>query len=164
MNDLWSSPFTAGGRVLLVAASVLGGALCMTLLARRKLTMPYAIVWIGALAGFGLLVALPPLLHAASALLDTTHLEGAIRLLAMTLVFGFLLFFSVKISEVTHRLEELAQRVGLLEYALDEKIRRAASPTRAIDVAATAQDDAPTAPAAPGDDDGAGPGTPTRRA
>lgn len=115
-----TGPFTLHGALVLVAIGVGGAALSLRLLARRKLTIGYAIVWTLAFLGLGLLVAVPSLLLAAGDVLGAVRPEGALRLLAVVTMLGFLLFLSIEVSVLSRRLEDLAQQLALLENALRE--------------------------------------------
>ena len=114
--------FTVVGTVVVLGGLFAAVYMCLRLLRTRQLTMAYAMVWLGAFAGAALLVAAPPLLHLVGRLLGTPDDLGALRLLAIATIAGFLVFFSVKISVLTHRLEDLAQRVGLMEFSLRQSI------------------------------------------
>ena len=119
---MFNLPYSLAATATLLIASFSGIGLSFRLLARRKLTMAYALVWMGAFLGMALLLTVPSLLSTISHVLQSASPEGALRLMAMTLMVGFLMFFSVKISTMSNRLEELAQRVGLMEYALEERM------------------------------------------
>ena len=110
------SPFTLTGTVVLLLIGVLGIVFCLVLVGRRKLTMAYAIVWVLLLVGMEILVAFPPLLRLAMMVLGTAETLGVLRLLALVTIVGFLIFFSVKISVLTYRFEDLVQRMALADY------------------------------------------------
>ena len=114
--DRSGSPFTPLGAAVLLGIGVIGVAFCLFLVGRRKLTLGYAMVWVALFCGLNLLVAFPPLLRLAMALLGTTESMGALRLLALVVIVAFLIFFSVRISVLTFRFEELVQRTALAEY------------------------------------------------
>jgi hypothetical protein len=83
--------------------------------------MAYAIVWVLLLLGMDLLVAFPPLLRVAMRVLGTAEILGALRLLALMTIVGFLIFFSVKISVLTNRFEDLVQRLALADFDRPKK-------------------------------------------
>ncbi len=116
------SPFTLTGAVVLLFIGLLGIIFCLALVGRRKLTMSYAIVWVLLLIGMDLLVAFPPLLRLAMRILGTAETLGALRLLALVTIVAFLIFFSVKVSVLTNRFEELVQRMALVDYELRKQI------------------------------------------
>jgi hypothetical protein len=111
-----ANPFTVSGTIVLLLIGLLGIVFCLALVGRRKLTMAYAMVWVLLLVGMDLLVAFPPLLRVAMKVLGTAEILGALRLLALVTIVGFLIFFSVKISVLTNRFEDLVQRLALAEY------------------------------------------------
>lgn len=117
-------PFSSTATLLLLGIAALGVLSCVVLLSRRKLTMSYTLTWIGAFVAFSALISVPHLLAQIGKMLATGTPDGALRLLAFATIVGFLIFFSVKISELTNRLEDLAQRVALLDHALRERIDR----------------------------------------
>jgi hypothetical protein len=116
------SPFTLTGALVLLFIGLLGIVFCLALVGRRKLTMSYAIVWILLLLGMEMLVAFPPLLRLAMKVLGTAESLGALRLLALVTIVAFLIFFSVKVSVLTNRFEELVQRMALVDYELRKQI------------------------------------------
>jgi hypothetical protein len=122
---MWSFPFSLQGTLVLIGFGLLGLLFILRFLSRRSLTMSYAIVWILVLLGMLVLVGVPPVLTFVGNLLGTAQPEGAIRLLAMAVMAGFLLFLSVKVSVLTYRLEDLSQRLSLQEY---EHRERSSSP------------------------------------
>ncbi len=116
------NPFTSGGTIVLTCIALLGIAMTLWLLSRRKFTMAHAIVWIGAFLGLAVLVLVPSLLALTGRVLSTTGPDGSLRLMAMTVITGFLLFLSVRVSVLTHRFEDLVQRAGQMEFELRERI------------------------------------------
>jgi hypothetical protein len=117
-------PFSLPATAVLLAFALLGVLTSLVLLARRKLTMSYTIVWISAFLGAGVLISVPYLLSSVARMLSSDAPDGALRLLAFLTVVGFLVFFSVKVSELTHRLEDLIQRMALVDYSLREQINK----------------------------------------
>ena len=124
------SAFTRYGAVVLVALALVGAVTVLYLLARRKLTMTYSIVWIFSFAGLALLVLAPPLLNLAARAMGTREPGGVVRLFAMVAVVAFLLFFSVRLSMLSDRFDELAQRVALLDFSRREGCERKTSEER----------------------------------
>ena len=116
------SPFSLTGTLVLLLIGLLGIAFCLMLVGRRKLTMSYAIVWVLLLIGMELLVGFPMLLRLAMKVLGTSEALGALRLLALVTIVAFLIFFSVKVSVLTNRFEELVQRLALVDYELRNQI------------------------------------------
>lgn len=119
MNPL---PFSLPATAVLLVIAAFAVAVCVGLLSRRKLTMTYALVWVFAFGAFSLLITVPHLLNRVAMILSSTSPDGAIRLLAFVTIVGFLIFFSVKVSELTHRLEDLAQQAALADLAHRERI------------------------------------------
>ena len=115
-------PFSLPATAVLLLIAAIAVVACVYLLSRRKLTMAYTLVWVGAFGAFAVLIATPHLLNQFARLLSSASPDGAIRLLAFVTIVGFLIFFSVKVSELTHRLEDLAQRAALQDLALRERI------------------------------------------
>lgn len=122
--NLWTPAFNLGGTLVLVTIAIIGIIASLSFLAKRKLTMAYAMVWIFAFVGLAVLVAFPPAMNILSRVLFTPTVDGTLRLLAVCTIVGFLIFFSVKISVLSNGMEELAQRVGLIEYALRERMEK----------------------------------------
>lgn len=110
------SPFTLVGAIVLLIIGLLGIVFVLSLVARHKLTMSYAVVWVLLLVGMDLLVGFPPLLRLAMLVLGSSETLGALRLLALVTIVGFLIFFSVKISVLTNKFEDLVQRMALADY------------------------------------------------
>lgn len=115
-------PFSLPATLVLLAIAAIAVASCVALTSRRKLTMTYTLVWSFAFGAFSLLITVPHLLNRIAAVLSSSSPDGAIRLLAFVTIVGFLIFFSVKVSELTHRLEDLAQQAALRDLAHRERI------------------------------------------
>lgn len=125
--------FTRYGAVVLIALALVGVVAVLWLLARRKLTMTYAIVWTFSFVGLALLVFAPPLLDLAVRALGTREPGGAVRLLAMITVVAFLLFFSARLSMLTDRVDDLVQKVALIEFSLREELEQKTTEQRTRD-------------------------------
>jgi hypothetical protein len=112
-------------RAATIAGCALGLGLVLSLLSRKRLTFPFALWWIGALLACGVAAALWPLIGRAGALVLGARARALSDLGGGALVavlIAFLLYLSVKLSILTHRFEELAQRIGIIEYGLEERI------------------------------------------
>jgi hypothetical protein len=117
-----------GERLGVVGLCGVGTLVVLSLLSRKKLTFPFALVWLVVFALVGVGAALLPL---AAALLeplgrDALHTGGALAVLGLV---GVLLYLSVRVSVLLHRFDELAQRVGLIEFDLREQIEQAKGET-----------------------------------
>jgi hypothetical protein len=121
-SSMRDSSLSLTGTIVLVLIGLLGIAFCLALVGRRKLTMSYAIVWVLLIVGMELLVGFPPLLRLAMRILGASEALGALRLLALVTIVAFLIFFSVKVSVLTNRLEELVQRLALVDYNVRNQI------------------------------------------
>ncbi len=111
-----SLPFSPAATATLLVFCLIGVGACVMLLARRKLTMGYTLVWIGVIAGLAALVSVPHLAQMLTGVLSAQTPDGLLRLLAFITIVAFLIFFSMKVSELTHRIEDLAQRVALFDH------------------------------------------------
>ena len=118
------NPLTPTGVIVILLIGFLGIVFSLVLAGRRKLTMSYAIVWVVLFAGMSLLIAVPPLLRTVTLVLGSSETLGAMRLLALATIVAFLIFFSVKVSVLTNRFEEMVQRMALVDYELRERINR----------------------------------------
>ena len=119
-HQVTDGTFTPRATLVMTCIALLGVLFTIWLLSRRKFTMSHAIVWVAAFGGMAVLVLVPSLLALVSRVLSTGSPGGGLRLLAMTTITAFLLLLSVRVSVLTHRLEDLVQQIGLLEHDLRE--------------------------------------------
>ena len=117
------TPMTLLERLLAIGGCIAGLGYILSLLSKKKLTFPFALLWIAGLGLAGLGFAILPLVVTLCERLalgrDVYDLGFVVAAGALV---GVLLYLSVRISVLTHRFEELAQRVGLIEFGLDERI------------------------------------------
>jgi hypothetical protein len=114
-------------RGVAVGLCLIGVLFCLSLLSKKKLTFPFALLWIVAflVGGFGLAV-LPEVTRLCAGLpLGRDVYDLGWCVLCAGLV-GVLLYLSVRISVLTQRFEELAQRVAISRFDLEEQIARSA--------------------------------------
>jgi len=104
--------FSVLGAVLLLATLIL-------LIRRKKLLVEYSILWLGIFAVFTLIAIFGGLLNRISAFFGILYPPAALFIVLLTGVFLLLLYFSVVISELKRKLNDLAVRNALL----DEKLR-----------------------------------------
>ncbi len=104
--------FSVLGAIFLLATLVL-------LIRRKKLLVEYSILWLGIFAVFTLIAVFGGLLGRISAFFGILYPPAALFIVLLTGVFLLLLYFSVVISELKRKLNELAVRNALL----DEKLR-----------------------------------------
>lgn len=104
--------FSVLGAIFLLATLIL-------LIRRKKLLVEYSILWLGIFAVFTLIAVFGGLLDRISAFFGILYPPAALFIVLLTGVFLLLLYFSVVISELKRKLNELAVRNALL----DEKLR-----------------------------------------
>ncbi len=104
--------FSVLGAIFLLATLIL-------LIRRKKLLVEYSILWLGIFVVFTLIAVFGGLLGRISAFFGILYPPAALFIVLLTGVFLLLLYFSVVISELKRKLNELAVRNALL----DEKLR-----------------------------------------
>lgn len=104
--------FSVLGAVVLLATLI-------SLIRRKKLLVEYSIIWLGIFAVFTLIAIFGGLLDRISAFFGILYPPAALFIVLLTGVFLLLLYFSVVISELKRKLNDLATRNALL----DEKLR-----------------------------------------
>ena len=104
--------FSVLGAIFLLATLIL-------LIRRKKLLVEYSILWLGIFAVFTLIAVFGGLLDRISAFFGILYPPAALFIVLLTGVFLLLLYFSVVISELKRKLNELAVKNALL----DEKLR-----------------------------------------
>ena len=104
--------FSVVGAIFLLATLIL-------LIRRKKLLVEYSILWLGIFVVFTLVAVFGGLLDRISAFFGILYPPAALFIVLLTGVFLLLLYFSVVISELKRKLNELAVR----NARLDEKLR-----------------------------------------
>jgi hypothetical protein len=107
---------------------LLGVLFCLSLLSKRKLTFPFALLWIVAfLVGGAAFAVLPYLVQLSVGVAGLAPgYEFGVTVLGAALI-CVLLYLSVRISVLTQRFEELAQKVAISRFDLEEQIARTSS-------------------------------------
>ena len=113
--------------------SVLGAVLLLgtliVLIRRRKLLVEHAILWLAIFVIFTLIAVFGGLLGRISAFFGILYPPAALFIILLTGVFVLLLYFSVLISEMKRKMNDIAIRNALLE----QKLRDAGVDTRSRD-------------------------------
>jgi hypothetical protein len=122
-------PFSPAATLVLLLICLVAAFVCVGLLGRRKLTMGYTLVWLVVIGGLALLISVPHLVNVLSRVLASGTPDGVLRLLAFTTIVGFLLFFSVKVSELTNRIDDLVQRLALFDHEQRKQLREHTNPS-----------------------------------
>ena len=81
----------------------------------KKLYVGYAVIWLGVLLAFGVLVSVPPILNMFTRLMGTELTLSALILMALMLVFWALIYLSSRLSILADRVTKIAQYIGTSE-------------------------------------------------
>ena len=81
----------------------------------KKLYVGYAVIWLGVLIAFGVLVSVPPILNMFTRLMGTKLTLSALILMALMLVFWALIYLSSRLSILADRVTKIAQYIGTSE-------------------------------------------------
>ena len=81
----------------------------------KKLYVGYAVIWLGVLIAFGVLVSVPPILNMFTRLMGTELTLSALILMALMLVFWALIYLSSLLSILADRVTKIAQYIGTSE-------------------------------------------------
>ena len=81
----------------------------------KKLYVGYAVIWVGVLIAFGVLVSVPPILNMFTRLTGTELTLSALILMALMLVFWALIYLSSRLSILADRVTKIAQYIGTSE-------------------------------------------------
>ena len=87
----------------------------------KKLYVGYAVIWLGVLIAFGVLVSVPPILNMFTRLMGTKLTLSAHILMALMLVFWALIYLSSRLSILADRVTKIAQYIGTSELEKREK-------------------------------------------
>ena len=87
----------------------------------KKLYVGYAVIWLGVLIAFGVLVSVPPILNMFTRLTGTKLTLSALILMALMLVFWALIYLSSRLSILADRVTKIAQYIGTSELEKREK-------------------------------------------
>jgi hypothetical protein len=81
----------------------------------QKLHVGYGILWLATTTAVMLIVSIPPLLHGITRAVGALFPASALSLLAFWFIFAILIFFSVKLTEISSRQTRLLQALALKE-------------------------------------------------
>lgn len=95
--------------------------LIIQLVRRRKLHAGYAVIWLLTCAAVLLIVSVRPVLELVTQAVGALFPASALSLLAFAFVFAVLIFFSVKLSQLSATQTELVHRLALDELGADEE-------------------------------------------
>jgi hypothetical protein len=98
-------------------------AVIINLARTRKLHPGFAVIWLLATGLMILIISIPPLMMGVTRAVGATFPASAMTLLALALIFGMLIFFSMQISTISARQVEMAQKMAL--YDLREREMKA---------------------------------------
>ena len=87
----------------------------------KKLYVGYAVIWLGVLIAFGVLVSVPPILNMFTRLTGTKLTLSAVILMALMLVFWALIYLSSRLSILADRVTKIAQYIRTSELEKREK-------------------------------------------
>lgn len=87
----------------------------------KKLYVGYAVIWLGVLIAFGVLVSVPPILNMFTRLMGTELTLSALILMALMLVFWALIYLSSRLSILADRVTKIAQYIGTSELEKRKK-------------------------------------------
>ena len=102
----------------ILTIDVFGLVLCAVivhLVRIQKLHVGYGILWLVPTAAVMLIVSVPPLLPGITRAVGALFPASALSLLAFWFIFAILIFFSVKLTEISSRQTRLLQALALKE-------------------------------------------------
>jgi hypothetical protein len=112
------------GRILIVIAGLWLITLIINLVRTRKLHVGYAVIWLLAVSGLIVMVAVPPLLDLITRAVGAIFPASALSLLAFVFIFLVLIFISVQLSMLSSRVTEMAQSLAMSKLREQEEARR----------------------------------------
>jgi hypothetical protein len=95
--------------------------LIINLVRTHKLNVGYAVVWLLALIGLMITISFPPLLEFITRSVGAIYPASALSLLAFVFIFLVLIFFSIQISMISFRQNELIQYIALKDLSDEGK-------------------------------------------
>jgi hypothetical protein len=101
-----------------LALAIIG--LIVNLVRTHKLNVGYAVIWVAALLGLITIISIPSLLGFVTTSVGAIYPASAVSLLAFVFIFLVLIFFSVQISLISFRQNELIQYMALRDLVEKE--------------------------------------------
>jgi hypothetical protein len=95
--------------------------LIINLVRTHKLNVGYAVVWLLALLGLIITISFPPLLEFITSSVGAIYPASALSLLAFVFILLVLIFFSIQLSMISFRQNELIQYMALKDLLDEEK-------------------------------------------
>jgi hypothetical protein len=114
------------GILLLDFIGLLLMLMTVNLVRTRRLYVVYAVVWLLAVLLMMTIISIPPLLAFVTVAVGATYPASAMTLLALVLVFGMLILFSMQLSTIAARQIEMAQAMALREQMSEESTQPSA--------------------------------------
>ena len=107
---------------LIITVLLFGNAiLVLELLRRKKLNESYTLLWLVIILGTTIATWSARLLNSLSWFFGPAAPVNALTLLGLLFILLMLIFFSMKISQLTREVKELAQEMALREHAASPK-------------------------------------------
>ncbi len=99
---------------LMITALMVGNALLVIeLLRKKKLTESYTILWLFVILGTAVATWADRFLYSLTTFFGAIAPVSTLTLLSLVFILVMLIFFSMKISQLTRELKEMAQQVAL---------------------------------------------------
>lgn len=106
--------------IFTIGASVAALAFVIELVRRRRLREEYSLLWLATAFIMLILSVWRDLLHNLSALVGIIYPPNLLFLMASLLTLLILLYFSTVITRLTQENKEIAQRMALLQYEVEQ--------------------------------------------
>lgn len=105
------------GILLLDLIGILFILLTVNLVRTGRLHVAYGVIWLLAVVIMMAIISIPSLLAFVTVTVGATYPASAMTLLALALIFGVLILFSMQLSLIATRQVEMAQSIALREHA-----------------------------------------------
>lgn len=108
-------------KVIIAVCLVLGLAVIIRLISKKKLELKYALIWMLLIVGLALIIFIPGLLPALANLLGIYSVMNLVFFIGF--IFAIILIFSLTmaLSRNSERVRKMAQRLALNEYEVKHR-------------------------------------------
>jgi hypothetical protein len=112
------------GRIILAVLVLVFIAFIFSLLKKRKISETLGLIWLVASVGVLIFISHGDIMIALTHLLGAKYAASALTMLGLLFITSLLLYFTLKISSLTQKVNELTQHVAIREYEDQQRFEK----------------------------------------
>ncbi len=111
------------GKIILVFLGICFIVYIFSLLKKRKITESLALIWLAVSIGMIIVVSSHRLLMGLTHLLGAEYPASALTMIGLLFLISLMLYFTLKITTLTHKLRKTVQKNALQVMNLEKRIK-----------------------------------------